>query len=220
MPGHLYELVVRVYDMPRTRAIPTIDERTRDILEATLRLVAAGGVDAVRYREVAAAAGVPLGTVSYHYASRQELLRAAFTHFLEENTRALMALRARFTAERLEDVAEYFIEVARADLADPGRRVVAEYELIVYAARDEVVAAALDRWDRAMIGELAVVLERLGLASPLAAARTVSEIFRGFQLVRLGRRDGDDLTDLRRRLRAFLNQRKKGTTHASRRSPR
>ena len=145
---------------PRTRALPTVDERTRDILEATLHLVAEGGVDAVRYREVAAAAGVPLGTVSYHYASRQELLRAAFTHFLEENTRALMALRARFTAERL------------------------------------------------------------GLATPLAAARTVSEIFRGFQLVRLGRRDGDDLTDLRRRLRAFLNQRKKGTTHASRRSPR
>jgi DNA-binding transcriptional regulator YbjK len=195
------------------------DERARDILEATLRLVAAGGVDAIRYREVAAEAGVPLGTVSYHYDSREALLRAAFTHFLEENTRALRSLRARFAGRRLEEVPRYFVELARADLADPRRRVVAEYELIVYAARDAEVARALERWERAMIGELAQALEGLGVTGPAAAARTLHEIFRGFQLVHLGRGDAD-LADLRRRLtavvRALASSETKGTRHASR----
>jgi TetR/AcrR family transcriptional regulator, regulator of biofilm formation and stress response len=198
-------------------------DRRRDVLEATLRLIARGGVDAVRYRDVAEAARVPLGTVSYHFASREVLIREAFNHFLADNTRALTSIRARFAAERLDEVADYLTEIIRADFVDPQRRVLAEYELIVYAARDPAVADALATWERAMVAELAPALEGFGVPRPVATARTLIEIVRGFQLVRLARRGEEassDLEDLRRRLHdvlAALTKRekpRKGTSHA------
>lgn len=215
MPVHPYEHVVQMYGMQGT---PSPEERRRDVLAATLRLIARGGVDSIRYREVATEAGVPLGTVQYHFASREALLRAAFAHFLDENTRALYALRDSFAARRIAEVADFVIETIRADFVDPSARVLAEYELVLYAARDPEIAAALAAWEQAMATQLAGVLASLGVASAAALARTLIEIIRGYQLVHLGRRDagaGADLDDLRRRLLDLLrNQAVKGKSHA------
>jgi TetR/AcrR family transcriptional regulator, regulator of biofilm formation and stress response len=179
------------------------EERRAHILAATVRLIAAGGVDTVRYRTVADAAAVPLGTVTYHFASRDELIRAALTHYLAENTRALLALRTELQGTTVNDVASYMVELLRRDLADPERKVIAEYELIVFAARDPEVAAALHRWERAMLAELARTLEGLGVAAPFAAARTLADMLRGFELMQLSR-SGADLDDFRQRLCTVL----------------
>jgi AcrR family transcriptional regulator len=173
------------------------------ILTATLRLIARGGVDAVRYRDVAEAAGTPLGTVSYHYPARQDLIRAAFAWFLADNTTNLMSRRARSRLDDLDDVAEVMAELVRADFADPRRPYLAEYELIVYAARDPEVAAALAAWDRAIVAEIAAVLERLGVPAPLAAGQILLDLLRGFQLASLGR-PRPDLDDFRARARRVL----------------
>lgn len=179
------------------------DEAPPAILEATLRVIAADGVDAVRYRRIAEEARVPLGTVSYHFTAREELIRAAFAFFLDKNTAMLAELRPRFSGETLEEVAEFLADLVRADFADPDRRCLAEYELVVYAGRDPAVARGLAAWDRARVAELAVVLERLGVRRPIAAARTAIDIVRGFQLANLGR-SGPDLDDLRARLSEVL----------------
>jgi DNA-binding transcriptional regulator YbjK len=47
------------------------------ILDATLRLIGERGLEAVRHRSVAEAAGVSLGTISNHFGTRDELLREA-----------------------------------------------------------------------------------------------------------------------------------------------
>jgi len=193
------------------------------ILEATLRVIAKSGVDAVRYRDVAHEAGVPLGTVSYHFSARAGLIRAAFKFFLERNTATLLALRARLPAEGFDEVAEFLTEVVRADFADRRRRYLAEYELVVYAARDPAIAEALAAWNWARLAEFAPVLERLGVPRPNAAARTLVDIVRGFELYNLGSKQ-PDLDDLRRRLRDVLRtlapSKKKGTTDAPRQKAR
>jgi AcrR family transcriptional regulator len=161
------------------------------ILDATLALVAEGGVDAIRYREVAQASGIALGTISYRYPAREDLIRAAFAWFLEQNTATLVASRSRAKIKSLADVADLLVGVLRTDFADKRRRYLAEYELVLYASRDAVVAAALAAWDRQLVTELATTLEPLGIAQPLAAAQTLVDMFRGFQLVNLGRPDRD-----------------------------
>ena len=45
------------------------------LLQTTLRLIADEGIDAVSHRSVAEAAGVPLGSTTYWFSSRQEMLR-------------------------------------------------------------------------------------------------------------------------------------------------
>lgn len=172
------------------------------IIEATLRVIAKGGVDAVRYRDVAREANVPLGTVSYHFNARKDLIDAAFESFLDESRASLAAIRARLPAGTLDELAELLTALARAYLADR-TRCLAEYELMVYAAREPELSESLATWDRTRRSELALVLERLGVARPNAAAQTMIDVIRGFQLSNLGR-EHPDFEGLQARLRDVL----------------
>src|SRR5215472_17800248 len=60
------------------------EPRRIEILEAALRIVADGGPDAITFRRVAERAGVPLGSLTYYFESREELLREAFRLYLSE----------------------------------------------------------------------------------------------------------------------------------------
>ena len=53
------------------------EDRGRRILKVAVELAERGGFDAVRQREVAAQAGVALGTLYKRFASKEELLMAA-----------------------------------------------------------------------------------------------------------------------------------------------
>jgi AcrR family transcriptional regulator len=61
---------------PGTRAAETA-ARKRRLLDAATALAAEGGYDAVQMRDVAARAGVALGTLYRHYSSKDQLLLAA-----------------------------------------------------------------------------------------------------------------------------------------------
>src|SRR5512138_372519 len=60
------------------------EDRRAAILDATLRLIATDGVDAVTHRRVAGAADVPLGSTTYYFESREQLLREAFRRYLDQ----------------------------------------------------------------------------------------------------------------------------------------
>lgn len=160
------------------------------ILAATLRVIARGGVDGVRFREVAREAELPLGTVSYHFQSRTDLIHAAFEYFLEESAETVATARAQQPPDTLEDLAELLALLARTYLGDR-ERCLAEFELMVFAGRVPELSEALAEWDRFRENDLAAVLEGFGVARPNAAARSLIEIVRGFQLANLGRPEPD-----------------------------
>ena len=54
--------------------------RREQILEATLRVIGRSGRQAVTHRAVAEEAGVPLGSTTYYFESRDDLLRQALEH--------------------------------------------------------------------------------------------------------------------------------------------
>ncbi len=175
--------------------------RRAQILDATLSVVGQGGVDAVRHRRVAAAAGLPLGSITYYFRSRDALLLAAFQHFLEQNTAFIDGVWSGFDGTCSEDVVQFIAEMVRQEFQEPSR-VRAEYELILYAARNEALAAALRKWERDTTARVAEVLERLGAHRPFSAARTLMEMVRGFELLRLVNAHPDD--ELEERLRDVL----------------
>jgi len=183
---------------PAPPTLPQAERRRRAILDATLRVISAGGVDAVTHRRVAAEADVALGSTTYYFASREELVREAFRYYLAEVTTALASLERESPIERAVDVAEALIELARREFADP-ELVLAEYELILYAARDPVLAQDFNAYERGLEAQLAGPLERLGADRPVEAARTVIGLMRGFELERLTR-PNTSTDELRRRL--------------------
>lgn len=56
-----------------------LDERARRIVATAVELAEKGGFEAVRLRDVAATAGVALGTLYRHFSSKEDLLVAALT---------------------------------------------------------------------------------------------------------------------------------------------
>ena len=188
---------------PAPPTLPQAERRRRAILDATLRVIAAGGVDAVTHRRVAAEAEVPLGSTTYYFASREELLREAFRHYLAEVTVALASLERENPIGSAADVAKALVELARREFAAPSL-VLAEYELILYAARDPVLAQDFNAYERGIEAQLAGPLERLGAGRPVEAARTVIGLMRGFELERLTR-PNTSAEDLRRRIEAVVS---------------
>ena len=134
---------------PAPAKLPQAERRRRAILDATLRVISAGGVDAVTHRRVAAEADVALGSTTYYFASREELLREAFRHYLSEVTSGIESLGREMPFKGAKGIAEALTELARREFSEPAL-VLAEYELILYAARDPVLAEDFNAYERGL----------------------------------------------------------------------
>jgi TetR/AcrR family transcriptional regulator, regulator of biofilm formation and stress response len=123
--------------------------RRRELLDATLRLIARDGPGGVSQRRVADEAGVPPSAVLYHFASVDDLLVSTLA---EVNDRYVAALDAVSTPEALAAV------IAASDRA----ALVAEYDLFLLAARRDDLRGEVARWETTLRG----LAGRLGAPDP------------------------------------------------------
>jgi DNA-binding transcriptional regulator YbjK len=130
---------------PQSRAPRRFDPERRDrIITATLDLIAEDGVAGVSHRKVAARAGVPLGSMTYHFANMAELLRDAFGRFA-------VSVSDRFE-KRLGDAAneaearEAVADIVHLDVLDGPRDLVLTLELYTLAARQPVYRQINQDW--------------------------------------------------------------------------
>jgi DNA-binding transcriptional regulator YbjK len=127
------------------RRVRRHDPGRRDRLVATtLDVIAEQGVAGASHRTIARAADVPLGSITYHFASLDELLAAAFTRHVE-------AVAPRFdermrAARDPEEVLEYLVDHLTGDLLDSARDLVLTVELYVAAARNPALRAVTQDW--------------------------------------------------------------------------
>lgn len=106
--------VVAPDDAPTTRLGRSQAARRKRVIDATVELGCAGGYDAIQMRDVAAAAGVALGTIYRYFASKDHLLTEVMVEAQREIQRSLATVppRGSTPAERLEDVFERRPELA------------------------------------------------------------------------------------------------------------
>jgi DNA-binding transcriptional regulator YbjK len=204
------------------KARSSAEVRRNEILEAAIRVVAEGGPDAITFRRVADRAKVPLGSLTYYFESREDLVREAFRLYLSEAARFMSDLESERRPHTPAGVIEFVLEVARREFADDPAMVRVEYELILYAARDPELAREFNAYERWMEARLAASLEALGSPRPIDAARTIIDLVRGFEIERLTH-SGAQVEDLERRLRlvieALINEREtKVTSRQARRT--
>ena len=148
------------------------DTRER-ILRATVELIGREGVSAVTNRRVAGAAGVALGSLTYHFPSQVDLLRESLLLFVGEEVARQEALAADLRSRRpsIEQVA---VEVERI-VQESGDRIqqLGEIELHLQAARDPELQEASQRCFEAYEGVAAAALETLDVPDPGRHARTI-----------------------------------------------
>jgi DNA-binding transcriptional regulator YbjK len=185
------------------RAATSAEGRRREILAAAVRIIGDGGPDAITHRRVAAEAGVGLGSLTYYFESRDDLVREAFRYYLQRSSELLIALETEIPPATPDDLVELIVEMTRREFMEPSM-LRAEYEMILYAARDEAVSREFVAWERGLEARLGATFEALGASRPIAAARTIIEMVRGFELERLAR-PTDPIDDLQYRLSVVIN---------------
>lgn len=161
------------------------DTRER-ILRATVELIGHEGVSAVTNRRVAGAAGVALGSLTYHFPSQVDLLRESLLLFVGEEVARQEAIAADLRS-RDPSVEQVVVEVERI-VQESGDRIqeLAEIELHLQAARDPALREASQRCFEAYEGVAAAALETLDVPDPGRHARTIVALMYGMGLRRLG----------------------------------
>lgn len=182
--------------------------RRLQLLEATVRLIGRGGIAAVDHRAVAAEAGVPLGSTTYYFASKDEMVADALEHVADREAARIAAApegglldtAADTLPERLADT---LIEIWAGDLVV----LLAQYELYLESARRPDLRPAAERWDRAYRDLLHRALDELGADDPARRARLLCAGLDGLLLDHVAtgtdaRALRSDLVDLIRRIAA------------------
>ena len=181
----------------------TTSDRREQILRAALTLIAAEGVAGITHRRIAEEAGVPLGSTTYYFESLDQLLREAFVHHIERATQIYDATASEQPVTDAESLASYLAELSLREFEE-GAFLLGEYELTLFAARDEEVARALAIWDDSMIASLAKSLDQIGVSAPFEAGRTLLHLMRGHELESLTRKVFDSAA-LKKRLVVVIN---------------
>ncbi|MWV47710.1 TetR family transcriptional regulator [Rathayibacter sp. VKM Ac-2803] len=120
--------------MSADRAPRRTDPQRRDrIIDACLDVIAEEGVAGTSHRRVAAAADVPLGSMSYHFAGMDDLLHEAFTRFAD--TVAAQTKRRMDAAGTPAEARRAVIDVVVHDIFGSRRELVLTHELYTLAAR-------------------------------------------------------------------------------------
>jgi AcrR family transcriptional regulator len=178
-----------------TAAEPTNDKRDRReapetrerILRAALELIGREGIAAVSNRRLAQAAGVSLGSLTYHFPSQATLLRESLFLYVGEEVARLEAIAARFRARRPHpSTEEVAAEVQRIAASADRPEQVAELELHLRASRDPALQDASRRCFAAYEGVAAAALEAFGVPDASRHAQAVVALMTGMGLQRLG----------------------------------
>ncbi|WP_129976301.1 TetR/AcrR family transcriptional regulator [Rhodococcus sp. Q1] len=175
--------------------VTTRDDTRSRIVHATLHLVGTHGVAGVTNRRIAARAEVSLGSITYHFPTQADLLRAALEFFVDEETERLRVLTDRYRSQALSltEAAEITERVAH-DLTFTAERI-APFELYVQAGRDDELRQVAERCWRAYDVLAVSVLSALGVPTPETIAPTVVATITGLQLRRLSTGTEPDLSE-------------------------
>ncbi|GAB3158199.1 TetR family transcriptional regulator [Amycolatopsis stemonae] len=156
----------------RPKNTPNDPERRERILGAAIRVVHRSGIASVTARSVAAEAGVPVGSVAYHFESVPGLLLEASARVLRLRSDTLTE---RLAGTRPPDVVRRLAELVHHQLTEQRPTSVVAYELYLLGMRDE----AFRQVSRASNAHLREVLADL---LPAAEAARLAAAADGYQL--------------------------------------
>ena len=154
-------------------------DRRERIVEAALGVLATDGVAGITHRAIGTAADIPLGSITYHFATLGDVVQSAFdAHVTKLATRFESRLAS---CETSDEVVECLVAAITDDLAANPNELAVTYELYGDAVRTPETKRLTQRWmtlaqdalaqhfDRATARLLDVVVE--GLMVHMSIAR-------------------------------------------------
>jgi DNA-binding transcriptional regulator YbjK len=140
----MYALDEQGKDLMTQRSRRNDPARRQRIIDATLAVVADYGTAATTHRRIAAAAEVPLGSVTYYFRTLEDLLTAAFLQLAAESSATFRA-RLETATDRATACTAVIDIIANQMWAEP-RTLLLSYELYAFAARHPAVGDVMQQW--------------------------------------------------------------------------
>lgn len=121
-------------------------ERRQRIISACLDVIAQRGVAGTSHRQIAAAADVPLGSMTYHFTGMDEILREAFTSFTHTIVDQFEQRMAAATS--IDEAKQAVLSLITDDVFASPRDLILTHELYTLAARDPAYRELTNAWMR------------------------------------------------------------------------
>jgi TetR/AcrR family transcriptional regulator, regulator of biofilm formation and stress response len=170
-------------------ATQTSQGRREQILEAAVQVIGRSGREAVTHRAVAEEAGVPLGSTTYYFDSRDDLLGQALEHVARsEAERYAQFGQELLKAKSPRQLADMLMNMLISQAEDRSAYI-AEYELWLEASRRPELREAANTWCDAVQLAIAGPMEKLGSADPATDASLVVAAIDGLGERILGRKE-------------------------------
>ncbi|MFC5181254.1 TetR/AcrR family transcriptional regulator [Actinomadura harenae] len=169
---------------------PTNQARRRAVADTAIALLASSGVHGVTHRAVEREAGLPPGTASNYFRSREALLVAAAERVIElhHGDTARAADQAAGQPASLVDLLTESLFTAATTLRD---RYLAIFELQLEAVRRPALASVLANLQDAALQITAEQHDRLGLTTPRATIATLITLYQGALFTLVGSPPGN-----------------------------
>lgn len=174
--------------MPRVTKAST--ERRVALLDAGLEIVAEHGLQALTHRAVEARAGVSHGVTTYHFSTREAMIRALFEHVCERQiawiTRMYSSLWADLAGDDPGSIdREAFTRRAVQMLVAERTLTLARYELYLNSARDPELARLTATLRERHVQVQAQMFRAVGAADPEFAAHRLLSATEGLLIYQL-----------------------------------
>lgn len=159
-------------------------ERRKRLLEATFEIIGKEGIDAVSHRRVAELAGVPLGSTTYYFSSREQMLTEALDHCARVEIDKLGS-----ELSSLSEAAGDRVELGRAltafvmeQLGEDQWRTMGQYALLHEAARRPELRSIVGSWTESLCAVIEGALTDIGSSSPALDATMLLAMLDGILL--------------------------------------
>jgi TetR/AcrR family transcriptional regulator, regulator of biofilm formation and stress response len=166
-------------------------KRKTAIVDAALRIIGEEGIQGISMRAVAVEASVPLGTVTYYFSDKEELIEAAFlSHSQRETSRIVNALANLGDGITSADLARGLAEFVIQGLTEYRAQLITEYQFMCESARRENLQRASAAWLQSLRAHLEATLTTLASSSPKTDAGLVLAVLGGLEIDNLGAAPG------------------------------
>lgn len=156
--------------------------RKTEIIDAALGIIGRDGIQAVSMRAVAAEASVQLGTVTYYFADKEELIEAAFLRHTQRETARIVATIARLGTLTKADLARGLADFVIEGVTRYREQLITEYQFLGAAARRENLQRASAAWLQSLLAHLEATVAGFSSLSPRTDARLILAVLGGLEV--------------------------------------
>jgi TetR/AcrR family transcriptional regulator, regulator of biofilm formation and stress response len=178
--------------------------RRHALLEAAVRVIGRGGIAAVDHRAVAAEAGVPLGSTTYYFESKDDMVAQALHHVADRESERLEAEVLAGLLDERASIVDQLADLILGTWASERVVLIAQFELYLEAGRRADLRPVAERWDRAYRELLARALACLGTLDPIEHAHLLGAAIDGLLLQHIAK--GSDRAVVRRSVIAMIER--------------